>query len=42
VIDAARAKALAMPGCRLLETNGTDALADTVYGQTIISEGTST
>jgi DNA-binding transcriptional LysR family regulator len=42
VIDAARAKALAMPGCRLLETNGTDALADTVYGQTIISEGTPT
>ncbi|ANL29131.1 LysR family transcriptional regulator protein [Rhizobium phaseoli] len=39
VIDAARAEALAMPGCRLLEANGTDVLADTVYGQTVISEG---
>jgi len=42
VIDAARAQSLAMPGCRLLEANGNDALADSVYGQTTISEGTPT
>lgn len=41
VIDAARAQALAMPGSRLLEANGADALADTVYGQAAISEGAS-
>ena len=39
VIDAARTEALAMPGSRLLEANGTDAIADTVYGQTAASEG---
>ena len=42
VIDAARAQSLAMPGCRLLEANGIDAVADSVYGQTAISEGTPT
>jgi hypothetical protein len=31
-----------MPGCRLLEVNGSDALADSVYGQATISEGTLT
>ncbi len=39
VIDAARAGALAMSGCRLLEANGSDALADTVYGQAAIDKG---
>ncbi|WFU05206.1 LysR family transcriptional regulator (plasmid) [Rhizobium sp. CB3171] len=39
VIDAARAEALSMPGARLLEANGSDALADTVYGQGIVDEG---
>lgn len=39
VIDSARAEALKMPGCRLLEANGSDALADTVYGQAVITEG---
>ncbi|MDK4735423.1 LysR family transcriptional regulator [Rhizobium sp. CNPSo 3490] len=42
VIEAARAEALAMPGCRLLEANGADALADTVYGQAVNSEGAPT
>ncbi|MBX5166005.1 LysR family transcriptional regulator [Rhizobium sp. NZLR1b] len=41
VIEAARTEALAIPGCRLLEANGTDALADSVYGQVVISEGAS-
>ncbi|WP_164517826.1 MULTISPECIES: LysR family transcriptional regulator [unclassified Rhizobium] len=39
VIDAARLEALKMPGCRLLEANGIETLADTVYGQAAISEG---
>jgi len=39
LIDATRAQALALPGSRLLEANGSDALADTVYGQTVVSEG---
>ncbi|MGV4791897.1 LysR substrate-binding domain-containing protein [Rhizobium sp. F40D2] len=39
VIDAARAQALLIPGCRLLETNGSETLADTVYGQAAIVEG---
>ncbi len=39
VIEATRIQALEMPGCRLLEANGTDALADTVYGQATNSEG---
>ncbi|TCP82792.1 LysR substrate binding domain-containing protein [Rhizobium sp. PP-CC-2G-626] len=38
VIDAARAVALAMPGCRLLDAGGADALADTVYGPTASPE----
>jgi DNA-binding transcriptional LysR family regulator len=33
VIDAARVQSLMMPGCRLLEVNGSDALADSVYGK---------
>jgi DNA-binding transcriptional LysR family regulator len=37
MIDAARTVALAMPGCRLHDSSG-DALADTVYGQTLLSE----
>jgi len=40
IIDAARAVALAMPGCRLHESGGVEALADTVYGQTMLPEGT--
>jgi len=39
VIDAARAEALRMPGSRLLEANGLDAIADTVYGQAAVTEG---
>ncbi len=39
IIDAARAVALAMPGCRLHESGGVEALADTVYGQTPLPEG---
>jgi DNA-binding transcriptional LysR family regulator len=39
IIDAARAVALAMPGCRLHESGGAEALADTVYGQTSLPEG---
>lgn len=39
IIDAARAVALAMPGCRLHESGGVEALADTVYGQTSLPEG---
>ncbi|RWP58605.1 LysR family transcriptional regulator [Mesorhizobium sp.] len=39
MIDAARTVALAMPGCRLHDSSG-DALADTVYGQTLLSEET--
>jgi DNA-binding transcriptional LysR family regulator len=38
LIEAARTVALAMPGCRLREPSGDDALADTVYGQTLLSE----
>ena len=39
IIDAARAVALAMPGCRLHETGGFEALADSVYGQSALPEG---
>jgi len=39
LIDAARAEALAMPGCRLMEANGSDGLADSVYGHTVLAEG---
>jgi len=39
VIDAARIEALKMPGSRLLEANGLDAIADTVYGQAAVTEG---
>ncbi len=39
IIDAARAVALAMPGCRLHESGGDEALADTVYGQASLPEG---
>ncbi|MFT4000393.1 MAG: LysR family transcriptional regulator [Rhizobium sp.] len=39
MIDAARAVALAMPGCRLHDSGGVEALADSVYGQTPHSEG---
>ncbi|MBN9045249.1 MAG: LysR family transcriptional regulator [Rhizobiales bacterium] len=38
-IDAARAVALAMPGCRLHEPGGNETLADTVYGRTTLLEG---
>lgn len=41
VIDAARAVALAMPGCRLLDSNGGEALADSVYGRPQQSDGVS-
>jgi DNA-binding transcriptional LysR family regulator len=39
IIDSARAVALAMPGCRLYESGGVEALADTVYGQSALPEG---
>ncbi|MBY5441330.1 LysR family transcriptional regulator [Rhizobium leguminosarum] len=38
VIDAARAVALAMPGCRLHDAGGVEALADTVYGGSPMTE----
>ncbi|MET3646881.1 DNA-binding transcriptional LysR family regulator [Phyllobacterium ifriqiyense] len=40
VIDAARAVALAMPGCRLRELGGDGALAEAIYGNSIVPEGT--
>lgn len=40
VIDAARAVALAMPGCRLRELGGDGALAEAIYGNSIMPEGT--
>ncbi|MER9599276.1 MULTISPECIES: LysR family transcriptional regulator [unclassified Mesorhizobium] len=39
VIEAARAVSLAMPGCRLHDSSGSEALADTVYGRTSLPEG---
>lgn len=39
VIDAARAVALTMPGCRLVEAGGSEALADSVYGPPLQSDG---
>jgi DNA-binding transcriptional LysR family regulator len=39
VIEAARAVSLAMPGCRLHDSSGAEALADTVYGRTWLPEG---
>lgn len=42
VIEAARTVALTMPGCRLRESNGAEALADSVYGRTTSPEGTPT
>jgi DNA-binding transcriptional LysR family regulator len=39
VIDAARAISLAMPGCRLRDSVGDEALADTVYGRSSLPEG---
>jgi DNA-binding transcriptional LysR family regulator len=39
VIEAARAVSLAMPGCRLHDSSGAEALADTVYGRTSLPEG---
>jgi DNA-binding transcriptional LysR family regulator len=39
VIESARAVALAMPGCRLRDASGVEALADTVYGRTALPEG---
>jgi DNA-binding transcriptional LysR family regulator len=39
VIEAARAISLAMPGCRLHDSSGAEALADTVYGRTSLPEG---
>lgn len=41
VIEAARAVALTMPGCRLFDSSGAEALADTIYGQTARPEGAS-
>lgn len=40
MIDAARAVALAMPGCRLRELGGDGALAEAIYGNSIVPEGT--
>jgi DNA-binding transcriptional LysR family regulator len=37
--EAARAVSLAMPGCRLLDSSGAEALADSVYGRTSFPEG---
>jgi hypothetical protein len=37
--EAARAVSLAMPGCRLLDSSRAEALADSVYGRTLLSEG---
>jgi DNA-binding transcriptional LysR family regulator len=42
VIDAARMVALAMPGCRLLDASGPEALADTVYGSSALPDGVPT
>ncbi|RDJ04014.1 LysR family transcriptional regulator [Rhizobium grahamii] len=39
LIDTTRAEALAMSGCRIIDSNGSEALADTVYGSPEISEG---
>lgn len=39
VIEAARAVSLAMPGCRLHDSSGAEALADTVYGRTSLPVG---
>jgi DNA-binding transcriptional LysR family regulator len=42
VIDAARMVAQAMPGCRLLDASGPEALADTVYGSSALPDGVPT
>lgn len=39
VIEAARAAALAMPGCRLHDSSGAEALANTVYGKASLPAG---